>query len=229
MDSIPRESKTVAATAYVGEALLPAIPVVGSSIAYVFGRAIHRKQEENLRSWLEDLKGKVDELEVEVGRLADDADFNETFNAAAAAAGRTAHQAKLVALRNAVLNSAMPGPGLENDYPLRFIRIIEEMVPDHLRLLTYADDPMDWFTSQNLDTSMPSASRPSLALKAMGWDSAQRDRLARLVEDLVAWRLVGTSMLKPTNGSVSGLLDGRQTTSDGHLFTQYVHEPEPLS
>ena len=62
---------------------------------------------------------------------------------------RTHDQAKKNALRNAVLNSALPDAP-DADTQAMLLSLIDRYTPSHLRLLTLWNDPPGWFASHHL-------------------------------------------------------------------------------
>jgi hypothetical protein len=55
---------------------------------------------------------------------------------------------KIDALRNAVLNSCLPGAP-EDDIQMIFLNYIDELTPWHLRIMNLFDDPSRWAEENN--------------------------------------------------------------------------------
>ncbi|HET7057475.1 MAG TPA: hypothetical protein VFI05_02010, partial [Nitrospiraceae bacterium] len=78
---------------------------------------------------------------------------NETFVTVAMQASQMAirnHQKeKLRALRNAVLNSALPNPPQEDEQMI-FLRLVDQLTPWHLRVLRLFNDPVEWMKENGI-------------------------------------------------------------------------------
>jgi hypothetical protein len=60
---------------------------------------------------------------------------------------RTSQREKIEALRNAVLNSALPAAP-DQDIQQLYFALIDNLTPTHLRLLTLLDNPPGWFDAR---------------------------------------------------------------------------------
>jgi len=136
----PQKSKSKGDIAReVGRAIISAIPVAGGPIQVVFENVFSAPIEKRKQAWLEELAEVVTELQRRVeGLTPERLAANDAFVTVAMQASQVAirnHQnAKLEALRNAILNSGMPNPP-EEDEQLIFVRLIDQLTPWHLRLL----------------------------------------------------------------------------------------------
>ncbi|MGO2069680.1 hypothetical protein [Glutamicibacter arilaitensis] len=227
MEKMPRQDPRGDLAIVAGEVTLQAIPVVGNALAAVFGKAARDQYELRMSNWLETLGESVTRLEQKLEDLANDPEFIDTVMSATAAAGKTLHAEKLEALKNAVLNSADPESRPGEDLRLRFIGIVEQMVPDHLRLMNYFQSPKQWF-DQRPDISLPTMTTTNrgLVALAMRWDKSQEQRMDRLLEDLMTWRILG--VLHRSNGSLE-LINSEHLTADGKEFMTYIQLPADLS
>ena len=70
------------------------------------------------------------------------------------------HEEKLDALRNAVLNLVNPRLRLDEDLRLQFISFIEQMVPDHLKLMNYFSAPRQWYEERAMSIPSVTTSKP---------------------------------------------------------------------
>lgn len=226
MEKMPQQDVRGELAIVAGEVTLQAIPVVGNALAAVFGKAARDQYELRMSNWLETLGESVTRLEQKLEDLANDPEFIDTVMSATAAAGKTLHAEKLEALKNAVLNSADPELRPGEDLRLRFIGIIEQMVPDHLRLMTYFQSPSEWF-QQRPEVSIPSiTTNQDLVSLGMGWGKDDEPRRDRLLEDLLTWRIVG--LLSSSMGT-SNLVNSQHLTADGKEFMTYIQLPADLS
>jgi hypothetical protein len=124
-----------------GKGLISLVPVLGTSI----GQLITSPLEERRNDWLRDLESRLRELEGQVkgfrfDNLGENPAFVTAVTQAAQAALRTHEDAKLDALRNAVLNVAA-GTAPTADKQAIFLQMADRYTPLHLRLLEFFDDP----------------------------------------------------------------------------------------
>jgi len=201
------------------------VPGIGLPLADLIGSKIRKEYEENLERWFNDLASGLQLVQDRFEKIYEEPEFLETVAAAAEAARKTAHQEKLEALKNAILNTVDHDTRPDEDLRLRFINYVNQMVPDHLRILTFYDDPQKQFDED------PAIERPNemttsqqIGFIALGWLEDQRPKYLRLVEDLTTWRLLG--VLDSTMGTSEGLINGRHyTTVDGRSFLKYIETP----
>lgn len=150
IDPPPRDSAAASLVAKGVEAGLSLVPGAGGPLSIAFAAAIGRGYNRRLYAWLEDLAAAVDDLcravdELTLEDLADDELFLDAVATATRAAERTSSSEKRTALRNAVLNTALPDRRPDADLAAIFLRWIDDFTPSHLRLLTHLDDPVGWF------------------------------------------------------------------------------------
>lgn len=158
-----------------------AIPIVGPIGAEVIGLLIQPQITMRRDEWLESLGSAVAELMQQTGSPAiNELVNNETFTTAVLHASqialRTHQEEKLGALRNAVLNAALPGAP-DDDIQHIFLTIIDSVTPVHMRFLAY-------FTMPNSDGEAFGFD-PVLMLEAAFPDLKEGPSLIRLcVDDL---------------------------------------------
>jgi hypothetical protein len=100
-------------------------------------------------AWSNELAAAVEEIRAQknvseeelVSTLTNDDDFIATLQQATTYAIRSHQHEKLVALRNAVVNAALPGAP-EIDLQSMFLRLVDELSPTHLRILWVYNDPL---------------------------------------------------------------------------------------
>lgn len=224
MDDMPVQKKSLEVAGLIAEAAVQFVPIVGGSLGVLIGNAARAKHNRSMERWFEILGEAVTRLQVQVDRLLEDSEFIETVAAAATAAGKTTHEEKLEALRNAVLNSASESTRPDEDLRLRFIGLVDQMVPDHFRILTFYNDPKSWIAERK-ELKLPSISvdAKDAGRLALGWDRQQQSRFNRMCEDLMAWRVLGalpSAMMTP-----EGFVDRKFTTDDGTEFLKYIGKP----
>ncbi len=127
----------------VVKAGLSALPGIGGPAAELFQLVIAPPIEDRRIRWVEMVGKKLMELEqrgIDLGSLAKNEEFITVVLHASTVAIRTHQREKLEALRNAVANVAV---GLAPDETLQamLIRLVDELTPMHLKLLSAAHLP----------------------------------------------------------------------------------------
>lgn len=223
MDKQPELGMKLEIGGFVVGAVAGAVPFAGGAITAALIPAMQKRHEKRMKLWLDMLAESVEKLQLDLAALSTDNVFIDTVIAATHAATNTAHEEKVRVLRNAVLTSADTESRPEEELSVRFIRLIDEMSPSHLRLMSYFEDPKKWFTIADGQPLPSMSTHLGLALTAMGWERSQKDRLDWLIEDLTSWRILG--VLNSTNGTTSGLLESKNLTILGRRFMAYIQEP----
>ncbi len=110
---------------------------------------LQKRQAEWMESVADGLRSLQEVRESDLEALAENDAFLDTVLQASQAAIRTVQQDKLEALRNAVLNSALPNP---SDEALRqmFVSMVDAFSGLHVRLLQFLDCPRSWFEKHGL-------------------------------------------------------------------------------
>lgn len=132
----------------LARAVAGSLPYVGSAAVELFGALIAPPMQRRQREWMEQVGEGLRQLEenrgVNIDELGKDEGFIDTVLHASQAAMRTSEQEKREALRNAVLNSALPNAPDESKRQL-FINWLDTLTVWHLRLLRLFADPVKWF------------------------------------------------------------------------------------
>jgi len=136
-----RNAKDVART--LVKAGLAAVPCVGGSASELFSLVVTPSFEKRRDGWVESIAIRLKELEdrfekFKLENLRDNESFLSVFVEASQAAIRNHQEEKLEALRNAVLNAALP-TDVDDDLQLIFLRVINSLTPGHLRILKKLD------------------------------------------------------------------------------------------
>jgi len=143
----PKKSVGDAAIAVVRGGL-GAIPFAGQAAMEVFAAVVKPPFERRTVEWQESIGEAVRDLAEKQPRIAEELAANEVFIdtlvQASQAAIRTGNAEKWAALRNAVVNSALPGAPDESRQSI-FVRLVDSLTALHLRLLAFLDDPDAWF------------------------------------------------------------------------------------
>jgi hypothetical protein len=135
--------------AKVGEAGLSAIPVVGGPIAGLLDAALAPALTRRKDAWLNRLCLAVTEMQgrfkgFDPRELGENETFVSTVVQTTILAMKTDQEEKLQSLRNAALNSVLPGAPDELEQSI-FLRYVDELTPLHLRARSLLAEPKTWF------------------------------------------------------------------------------------
>jgi len=215
----------------VVKAAISAIPTLGGPAAELFAALIAPPLERRRQAWMEEVAEALRRLEnqrkVSIEELQEDETFIDTLLHASQAAMRTHQQEKRDALRNAVLNSALPNPPDES-LRLVFLSLVDQFTVWHLRLLKLFQDPEGWAKKHNRNygsiymgglSSILEIAYPELRGRREFYDQVWRDLYLR--------GLVNTESLH-TMMTATGLMTKR-TTDLGDRFLKFIEEPEDLT
>lgn len=123
---------------------IASIPVIGGAGVEFFKMLITPSIEKRRQKWMEEVAKGLKELEDNKFILIEDLKNNETFITTVMQASQTAirnHQKeKLEALRNAVLNAALPNAP-EEDLQVMFLNLIDTLTVSHIKILHFLNDP----------------------------------------------------------------------------------------
>ena len=211
----------------LGRASLASIPVVGSAAEVLFTEFITPSLEKRRFEWMNDIADRLQKLEERGDLNLEDLQNNESFVTTLMQAGQAAirdHQSeKLEALRNAVVNAALPHAP-EESLQQHFINLIDTFTVWHLRLLDLFSDPQAWFQRNN--ATLPSASSLEQLIMA-AWAELQdhSDFLKVIVDELAAKGLFSSNgEILRTMMTPHGVL-GKRTTEMGDSFLKFIKAP----
>lgn len=207
------------------------IPGIGGTAAELFSMVIAPPLEKRRNQWLDDIAERLKSLEGVVdGFRVEDLSQNETFITVVMHATqvviRNHQQEKLEALRNAVLNAAMPKDP-EDDRQLMFLNFIDELTPWHLRLLHFFNDPETWGSQHNINYPKWNSGGPDTLLEFTFEElRGQRDFYDQVVRDLYYRGLMSIDSLHTGIMTVQGMFDSR-TTEMAKDFLAFISSPIP--
>jgi hypothetical protein len=130
---------------------LSSIPTIGGPAAELFSFLITPSLEKRRQEWMEEVSNALKKLEREQGVKLEELKNNDVFidaiMQASQAALRNSQQEKRQALRNAVLNAALPS---SRDTTLNhiFINLVDTFTDLHLSTLKLLHTPAEWFTAR---------------------------------------------------------------------------------
>jgi hypothetical protein len=211
--------------------VLGMIPVAGSLVAEVFGAILPAPRERRQQKWMNAVATGLRDLEEQgaiiLAHLQDNEQFVSTLLQASQAAQRSHQEEKIEALRNAVLNSALPNPPEESLQQI-FVGLVDSFTVWHLRILRLFEDPPRWFEEHRRPFSVQNAGGlPSVLEAAFPELQGNRELYDLVWKDLNDRSLVNTTSFHSMI-SASGTRDGR-TTGIGKQFLQFVTEPPVLT
>jgi len=134
--------------------VLSGIPWGGGSVAELFNTVIAppiaKRRDEWIESIAEGLRELVEKVEgFKIEELAKNDIFITTVMHAYQIAIRNHQKEKLEALRNAILNSALPNPP-EEDLQLMFLNFVDLFTTWHFRILMFLNKPIAWSEKQGI-------------------------------------------------------------------------------
>jgi hypothetical protein len=229
MDKPPKNKSAGDIGREIGKAIVSAVPVAGGPLQVLFENVFAAPLEKRKQVWLEQLAEVVAELQQKVEgltpeRLANDEAFVTVAMQASQIAIRNHQREKLEALRNAVLNSALPNPP-EEDERIIFLRLIDQLTPWHLRILSLLSGPEQWMARNNVQNPGWSAGGVSTVIEHCFPDlRGKRDIYDQIVRDLQAEGLVGQGQFLHVTMTGRGMLESR-IPERGKRFLKFISAP----
>jgi len=229
MDKPPRDKTAGDAAREIGKAIVSAVPAAGGPLQALFENVFAAPLEKRKQAWLEQLAEVVTELQQRVEgltpeKLANDQVFVTVAMQASQIAIRNHQREKLEALRNAVLNSALPNPP-EEDEQIIFLRLIDQLTPWHLRILSLLSGPEQWMARNKVQNPGWSAGGVSTVIEHCFLDlRGKRDIYDQIVRDLQAEGLVGQGQFLHVTMTGRGMLESR-IPERGKRFLRFVSAP----
>lgn len=222
----PKANKADAAHAIVRSGL-GTIPIAGAAATELFSAIVTPPLEKRKTEWMKKVGEALRNLESQKGINLQDLQNNDTFLDislhATQAALRTSREEKLIALKNAILNSAMPSP-INDSMQQMFINFIDTLTVWHLRLLSFLKDPVEWAEENNLNFSHISMGGTATIIEMAFVELRQkRNFYDQLGKDLYSRGLINGDNFHITM-SGHGLLQ-KKTTDMGDRFLAYIENP----
>jgi hypothetical protein len=227
----PPESSSLDYVHSTAKGLVGMIPTAGSLVAEVFGTILPTPLERRRQQWMENIAQGIRDLEdqskLTLAHLQNNEQFVSTLLHASQAAQRTHQEEKIEALRNGVLNSALPNAPDEALQQI-FLSLVDTFTVWHLRLLRLFDDPVQWFAEHQRPFPAQLMGGLSAVLEAAYPELRGRQEFHDLVwKDLLDRGLVNTNS---THAMMSAQgLKAQRTTEIGKQFLKFIAEPPALS
>jgi len=233
MDELEKPKKSAGDVIHaIAKAGISAIPIAGAPAAEIFALVVTSPLERRRDEWIESIGDGLKELAQKVEGfkfedLAKDETFITTLTHASQAAVRNHQKEKLEALRNAVLNAALPNAP-EEDLQLMFLNFVDSFTPWHLVILKFFNDPKEWGQKHGVSfrekLSMRSLSQ--VLEETIADLKGKQEQYHLFVKDLFLRGLMTTESLDTPlyRNGVNGVLASR-TTAMGKQFLIFISSP----
>ncbi len=208
---------------------LGSIPVVGASASELFQKLITPPLEKRRQQWMESIAEGLRKLEskqlLSIEELAMNDGFIDVVMTASQSAIKTSQEMKREALKNAILNSALPNPPDESRQQI-FISLVDSLTVWHLIILRFFSDPLKVFA--DMAKAPPQFSIGGSLSKVL--TAAYPDLVnERELYELIGKELYGKGLLRTDgfNGMMSGMdLYDQRTTRLGDQFLAFISKPK---
>lgn len=229
MDKPPKSKGAGDIAREVGRAIISAVPAAGGPLQVAFENIFSSPIEKRKQAWLERLAEVITEMQERIAEITPETlAANETFVTVTMHASQVAirnHQKeKLDALRNAVFNSALSKPSHENEQMI-FLRLIDQLTPWHLTVLSLLSDPVGWMDRNNVrnpDWEWGGVSK--LIEHCLPDLRGRRDTYDQIVRDLQAEGLVAQGQFVHVVMTGPGMVASR-TMDAGNRFIRFITAP----
>lgn len=139
----------------VVDAAISAVPIVGGPIQTLVDALVAPKLSKRRDEWVVTLAADVQEAldridGLEIDQMQQSDRLVTTILETTLIAMRTTEEDKLAALRAACIRAALPAE-VEAVYERVFVRWIDELLPLHLQVLAYLEDPYGWFDRNGIE------------------------------------------------------------------------------
>lgn len=208
--------------------LVASIPFAGGVLSEVGSTAIPSPAQRRLDAWMRTVSERLATLETSVEgfnveRLNENAAFADALAQAAQSAIRDSDGRKLEALRNAVVNSALPNP-VEESRQGMFLEMVDSFTPLHLQILQYLADPVRAFATA--EVQLPSYMAGSLFNQLVVLRpelGEEREMCNAIVSDLYRRGLLPMDSIQ--GGMTGGGLRSPHITALGRGFLKFISAP----
>lgn len=210
---------------------LSAIPVVGGPAKELFSAIIVPPLTKRRDEWIESISTALKALEEKVvgfsiESLSQNDMFITTVMHASQSASRNHQKEKLEALRNAVLNAALPSAP-EEDYQLMFLYFVDTFTPWHLIILRLFDDPKVVIQEKGLtEPGLGYVSMVDLVEYAFSELKNKSDFNEQIIKQLESSGLIRVDPIRePRGGLVWERTIEPRTTDLGKRFLKFITSP----
>lgn len=201
------------------------IPYAGAPASELLGLIVTPPLEKRRSEWMESIGNGLLELEQKMNIVLQDLQNNDKFIDAAMDATqialRTSEKEKLEALRNALLNSALPNSPDESIRKM-FFSFIDIFGVFHLKILELVQNPRKWIPKHGMQLQeiVMSGDLSHLIERAFPMLKNKREFYDQIWKDLYLRGLVSTEGLHPMM-SADGVMTKR-STGIGDAFLDFI-------
>lgn len=201
---------------------------VGAAGAELFGWLVEPPLNARKNQWMDDVAEGLRELERRADcvleELKEKPEFIDAVCQASMAAIRTSQEEKREALRNAVLNSALPHSPDEWERTM-FIHYVESLSVWHLIMLRLLCDPLAWFREAGIAPKEYhiAGSLGAMVVQAIPEVQGRSELIEQCISDLQSRGLLAKFSYH-TMVSQHGVYENRGT-KHGHDFLAYISSP----
>jgi len=212
----------------VVKAGISSLPIVGALASELLGLIVTPPLEKRRSEWMESIGNGLLELEQKMNIVLEDLQNYDKFIDAAMDATqialRTSEKEKLEALRNALLNSALPNSPDESIRKM-FFSFIDTFGVFHIKILELFQNPRKWFPKHGIQYPdiIMSGALSHLIEKAFPTLRNNREFYDQIWKDLYLRGLVSTDGLH-TMMTASGV-EAKRTTGIGDAFLNFISSP----
>lgn len=211
----------------VARAALSGVPGLGGALVETFNALIEPPMTRRKTEWMEQVTEAINELYekgiVTESDLQENEKFFTTLVHASNVAIKNHEKEKLEALRNAVLNSALPDAP-DDTWQQLFLNLIDSCTSWHIAILKLFQGPEKW--ARNNGHQFPNWSMGGITsvIESAYPELLGQQDLYRLVwQELYRNGLLNTDSLGTTMTG-SGML-AKRTTAIGDKFVEFISEP----
>lgn len=207
---------------------LGSIPILGAAAAELFQMVITPSLEKRRVEWMNSVADELKRLEgnghIRIEDLGSNEVFIDTMLHASQAALRNSQKEKRDALRNAVLNAALPSPPDESLQQM-YLEWIDSLSVWHLRVFVLLANPIQWFKNNQRQPPQYAITSSLSGLLTCAYPELnnQRRLYDQIAKDLYNRSLIGTDNFHVML-SASGALE-HQATELGKQFLAFISDP----
>lgn len=206
----------------IAKAATSTVPVVGGPAAELLGQIFSPPLEKRRERWMRELADAVKELQDRVieltpEKLSANEAFITTAMHASQIATRTHQQEKLDALRNAVVNAAMPDAPDETMQQI-FLNHVDNLTPWHLRILAFYSGPLEWGRKHDVTYPSWTVGAPEIVLQHAFPELANRADFYNLIANDLQQRGLMSGGSLQTAMTAPGMFSPRITPLGGQFL-----------
>jgi len=228
METPPKDKSIGDAAHEIGKTILSVVPAAGGPLAALFENIFTAPLNKRRQAWLEDLASVISDIQNKLADITPEKlATNEMFITAALQASQIAirnhKKEKIDALKTALFNSVQPNAPSEDIQPI-FLKLIDDLTPWHLSLLSMLNDPSKWMAQNGINNPGWGMGGVSTVIEHCFPElRSDRDFYGQLVRDLQAGGLLGQGSFLNVTMTGGGMLESR-TSPIGKQFIEFISQ-----